>query len=536
VVHDVGRRITSILDQRYLFREVVRRVAHSFNIELVVLYLIDGDDLCETASYFLPEDSYGFWEPSRLKIGQEGICGIAAGEGRPILAPDVSKHPGFLRMLPVEQNTRSAVAVPLKLKGQVIGVLLAESENLAAFDQTDVDTLEALSAYVSTSIENARLYTETLDVQSKLVEAEKLRSLGMMTSGIAHDFNNLLAVILARAELALLDIDDPKIRAHIEQVISSAKDGGETIHRLQDFARTREDTSDFVGVDLNQVAREAVELSRPRWKDQAQSGGLDIEVVLDLEANRTVLGAPVQLREILVNLIFNAVEAMPEGGMIRIETFTDDKGATLVVEDTGIGMTPDVKKQIFVPYFTTKNGGTGLGLSMVYGVVRRHAGKIEVTSQPGEGTCVSVWLPLSPEVEQKIKLPAKPSIVEPIRTASILIVEDEAPIREGLREIFEKAGHTVILAGDGKEGLEKILEADRVDIVFTDLGMPNLSGWELIEKIRAIHPKLPIVILSGWGDEVDPIKVREFGISIVMGKPFSVSELHTALHTVLNGR
>jgi PAS domain S-box-containing protein len=533
VVNDLARRISTILIQDLLFTEIVRRVSHGLNIELVVLYLVEGDELVEAASYYLPKDMHGTWEPTRLKIGRDGICGFAAEKGEPFLSANVSQDPNCLSIFPIESTIQSVVSVPLKLKGIVTGVLFAGSERLAAFDQADLDALQALGAHISTCIENARLYEETKEVQYRLAESEKLRSLGLMTSGIAHDFNNLLSVILARTELALNHIGNEQVRRHLEQVIASAKDGGETIHRLQDFARTRKDTSDFIGVDINQVVLEAIEISRPRWKDQAQGEGIQINVTTDLQADGLILGAPAELREVLVNLVFNALEAMPEGGILHISTSISEGGLNLEVTDDGLGMTEEVKRQIFVPFFTTKPGGTGLGLSMVYGVIQRHGGSIDVEGHPGEGTTVKVWLPTSAniDVDQSVDgIIVDPHAVEP---ATILVVEDEETIRDGLVETFTNAGHHVITAADGLEGFERFLEIGKLDVVFTDLGMPKLSGWELVEQLRAFDPTLPIVILSGWGDEIDPMKVQHFGIAKVIGKPFETARLHTVLHEVM---
>jgi PAS domain S-box-containing protein len=536
VVQDLGRRITSILDQNQLFREVVLRVAHSFHLELVVLFMVAGEYLTEVASYYSPEDSFGFWQPVRVKIGEEGLAGRAAAEGRTLVANDVESDRRFLRALPVEGQICSAMAVPLKLKGEVVGVLLAESERKNAFDDTDAAILESLGAFVSTSLENARLYAEKAKVQSRLIEIEKLRSLGLMTSGIAHDFNNLLAVILARAELALQRIDDPKARQHLEQVIASARDGGETIHRLQDFARTRQDTSDFVGVDLNQIVREAVELSRPRWKDQAQSAGIDVAIELDLRVERPIMGAPSQLREILLNLIFNAVEAMPEGGTVRITTASDEQYALIVVEDDGVGMTEEVKEQIFVPYFTTKEGGTGLGLSMVYGVVQRHGGDIEVTTEPGKGSCFVVRLPTTSQPPGDKPTPRQEARKKTAPNASILVVEDEQPIREALIEILEEEGYLVHHAEDGEQALRALQKRGSFDLVITDLGMPRMGGWELIEAIRALYRQVPVMIISGWGDQIDPERLQALNIVHVVAKPFTVRSILNGLSKALTVR
>jgi PAS domain S-box-containing protein len=536
VVNDVARRISTILDQEQLFRDTVRRIAHSLNLELVILFLTEDGELVEKASYYLPQDQHGSWDPLHIKIDHQSICGKTAMEGDPILITNVANSPEYVRVLPYETKIRSAASVPLKLQGKVIGVLLAESERLAAFDNADLDALQALGAHISTSIDNARLYTQSVSVQSKMVESEKLRSLGLMTSGIAHDFNNLLAVILSRAELALRRADDEDLRHHLEQVIASAKDGGETIHRLQEFARTRKDTSDFIGLDLNEVVREAINLSEPKWKNQAQNAGIYIEVQSDLQADRYIHGAPAQLRDILINLIFNAVEAMPEGGLISIRTKTDEEGATLVISDTGIGMTEEVKEQIFVPFFTTKAGGTGLGLSMVYGVVQRHGGSIEIDTLPGQGTTIAIWLPTSVQhdlIQADVDIP---SVLETLKPVTVLVVEDEELIRSSLVEALTSAGHRVLQAADGVEGLDLYLQAQDLDIIITDLGMPRLSGWRLIEQLRTHDTKLPIMIISGWGDEVSPERVLRFGVDKVIAKPFTVSDITHALQEVMSLR
>jgi CheY-like chemotaxis protein len=255
-----------------------------------------------------------------------------------------------------------------------------------------------------------------------------------------------------------------------------------------------------------------------------------------LKAEQYILGAPAQLREILINLIFNAVEAMPEGGLISIRTSADDEGAALVISDTGIGMTEEVKEQIFVPFFTTKSTGTGLGLSMVYGVVQRHGGSIEIDTEPGQGTTVAIWLPTSPQHQTARVDMDLPISLETLKPVTILVVEDEEMIRESLIETFTSFGHRVLAAADGVEGLDCYLQVDDLDIVITDLGMPRLSGWRLIEQIRMQDTRLPIIIISGWGDEVSPERVLRYGVDKVIAKPFTVSDLQSALNEVMSLR
>ena len=533
VVNDVARRMSTILVEDLLFTEIVRRAAHGLNLDLVMLFLVERDELIEVASYYLPEDMYGIWEPITLKIGRGGVIGWVASEGQPVLISDVSSDPNYLPIIPIDIKIQSVVGIPLKLKGEITGVFLAGSEKLAAFDKVDVDALLALGAHISTSIENARSYEETKVVQYRLAESEKLRSIGLVTGGIAHDFNNLLSVILSRTELALMHTDDEEVRRHLEQVIASAKEGGETIHRLEGFVTTEKDKSDFTGVDINQVVKEAIEISKPRWKDRAKSEGIEIQMITELYTDQPILGRPSELREVLVNLIFNALEAIPAGGIIVLKTDNKDNGISLIVSDDGVGMTPDMKNQIFVPFFTTKPGRVGLGLSMCYGILQRHGGTIDIQSEIGEGTTVSIWLPTYAKIGSEDDFTQSttiPALVEPV---TILIVEDEKSILEGLVETFADAGHKVLAASNGLEGFELFLEAGRLDIVFTELGMPKLSGWELIEQLRAFDSKLPIVIFSGWGDVINPMKLRQFGIAKVIKKPFEMAKLHSTLYEVL---
>ena len=534
VVNDLARRISAILIEDLLFSDIVRRVAHGLNLELVVLFLVKGTELVEAASYYLPADMHGNWEPIRLRIGKDGISGLVASEGEPVVTSNVVKDPNYLSILPIKTQIQSAVGIPLKLKGKVTGVLFTGSHKLAAFDKADVEGLQTLGAHLSTCIENARLYEETKEVQYRLAESEKLRALGLMTGGVAQDFNNMLSIIYAQTKLALDRIDDSSIRNHLDQVISSVESGRKTVRRLSDFAHTRKDTSDFIGIDMNLVVNEAIDLSRSLWEDQARQDGIKIEVISDLYADGYILGAPDELREVFVNVIMNSVEAMPNGGTITIQSFSKGEGLTITISDTGVGMTLESKEKAFRPFYTTKPGRAGLGLSMGYGVVQRHGGNMEVLSKAGEGTTIKVWLPISYDVQLENDHPdivKYPALVEPV---TILVVEDEDSIREGLVDTFANAGHRVLAARNGLEGFERYLEAGKLDVVFTDLGMPKLSGWELIEQLRAFDQNLPIVILSAWADEVDPMKVEQYRVARVLGKPFEMARLHLVLEEVLH--
>src|SRR5256886_2497627 len=273
----------------------------------------------------------------------------------------------------------------------VIGVLTLRSPE-RPFADADQRLLTNIAHLAALALRNARLfeertraYGELAGAQDQLVRTEKLRALGEMASGVAHDFNNLLASILGRAQLTLQRLKDPQLRKWIQVIERAALDGAQTVRRLQEFTRTRRDQP-FVAVDLNEVVREALEMTQARWREEAVSRGVMLEVKNDLAALPKVAGDPVELREALTNLILNAVDAMPGGGVLTLTTAVVDGAVVVTVGDTGVGIPPAIRDRIFDPFFTTKGPqGTGLGLSMTYAILGRHGARIAVDSEAGRG-------------------------------------------------------------------------------------------------------------------------------------------------------
>ena len=254
------------------------------------------------------------------------------------------------------------------------------------------------------ALENSRLYAELRtalatveESQQRIIRTERLRALGEMAGGVAHDFNNVLAVVVGRAQLLQRQIDAPDLRRQLEIIEHVAQDGAQTVRRIQEFARMRR-TRPWQHVDVNEVVREVVEATRPRWGDQAQARAVTYAMSLDLSPVPPVTGDPAELRETFLNLLFNALDAMPQGGTMTFST-TPRVTAWSAWSDTGVGMSEAVRQRCFEPFFTTKaEHGTGLGLSIVYGIVTRHGGEIEVSSRPGEGSRFTVRLPVGAEV------------------------------------------------------------------------------------------------------------------------------------------
>ncbi len=371
-------------------------------------------------------------------------------------------------------------------------------------------------------------------IREQFSQIEKLSALGELASGVAHDFNNTLAGILGRAQLLQRTDDPEKITRGLNIIIKTAEDGAKTVKRIQDFARQRRD-HDFEAVLVDQILLDVSEITRPRWKDTAEASNTHIGLDLRIHSNAKVMGDESELREVLVNMVFNAVDAMPNGGVLTLSAEDREDSVVIAVADTGIGMTPEVRSRIFDPFFTTKGkAGMGLGLAVSFGIIRRHEGSVEVESEVGVGTRFQITLPIAKAGSGSITPPSEDFVREELyeptalmhveNQARILIVDDEQYIRELLREILESEECSVQVAHDGHEALA-LLNTDQFDGILTDVGMPGMSGWELAQAIREQNRTLPIAVITGWGDAVGSDEQRQACVDWVITKPFSAERI-----------
>ena len=374
-------------------------------------------------------------------------------------------------------------------------------------DEDDLKVLASFATQMSISIENAQLFSdlkqalaELKQAQDQIVQTEKLKALGEMASGVAHDFNNVLAVVLGNIQLLSYQLDHlsrEEIRERLKAIEHSSRDGAQTVRRIQEFTGIRRD-KEFSPVSINELVRGVIVMTEPRWKDQAQSKGIQIELSTQFEEVPFILGNPSELREVLTNIIFNAIDAMPEGGRLTLSTqHSAEDWVEVRISDTGIGMAEEVKRRIFDPFFTTKGvTNSGLGMSVSYGIIKRHGGEILVESEPGKGSTFAVHLPtgyLAEEPEAKGTEPVKE-----IPPARILVIEDDASVQDILRQMLKAKGHQVVVASDGEEGIERF-RTDQFDLVFTDLGMPKLSGWEVGKILKKYESSDPYRHDNGMG-------------------------------------
>ena len=466
----------------------------------------------------------------------DGLTGSVFATRRPVFVRDLRTEPRFLARAIVDAgHVRGYAGIPLvAAEGVVMGVLSLLFGERGDFTDEEKELVRLLADQAAIAIVQAQLYgeaegrrrqaeemAENLErSQAQLVKTERLRALGEMAAGVAHDFNNLLSVILGRAELMLRRVREPAVVRDLEAVRRAAQDGADTVRRIQEFTRTRR-TRSFERVDLADVAREVVELTRPRWEVEAQSRGVRYEFTVEGLAP-PVAGRPEELREVLTNLVTNAVDAMPEGGHCSVRLGAAGEWATVSVRDTGIGMEEDTRRRVFEPFFTSKGPrGTGLGLAVSWGIVTRHGGTIEVESTPGEGSTFVVRLPVPVALPDSV---TGVTVPPPTHSARVLIIEDEPEVQAVLADMLRDAGYVVTVAKDGSTGLEAC-EAEAMDIVLSDISMPGLSGWDVAARLRSQFPATPIGFVTGWGDQLDPERLTRTGVSFVIAKPFQTLDV-----------
>jgi signal transduction histidine kinase/CheY-like chemotaxis protein len=516
------------------------RAVHA-NIGSIMLLDQERKTLRIAASRGLPEEVQAETE---VRLG-EGIAGKVAQLGDAVIVEDIEKDARFAKRNDPKYGTGSFICMPVRVGDRVIGVInLAKKEDTSTtpptprpFSQTDLQFLTALLTYIGYAVDNARLLQEAQQsanqlqnvvddlraTQAQLVRGETLSAIGKLASGMAHHLNNLFAVILGRLETLLAKTLEPETRRYLEIVERAAKDGAEVVRRVQRFSRVQP-VARSMPVNLNQLAQEVLDLTRPRWHNEALLRQIRIDTALDLGNVQLVAGEYAPLREVLMNLVLNAIDAMPSGGRLGVKTWADGQGVHCAVSDAGVGMSEEVRQRALDPFFTTKGPkSTGLGLSVTYGIIQRHNGQLEIDSAPGRGTTVRITLPAAETPVQAAGQPATAQLLP--AELRVLLVDDEPEVRSALGDMIGAAGHTAFQAAGGKEALAWLDAGQPVDLVLTDLGMPGMTGADVARAVRGRWPHLRIGLMTGWDETEKLVGETSTIVDFVLAKPFTLQAL-----------
>jgi PAS domain S-box-containing protein len=363
-------------------------------------------------------------------------------------------------------------------------------------------------------------------------ESDKMRSLGQLAAGVAHDFNNSLAVVLGRVQLLLRKADTDWQKRSLQVIETAARDAAETVRRIQTFAQ-KDPSNQLSLVSVGRLITDSINLTRTRWEDDARARGLSYQVHFSPSTNMDdrVEANPSELREVFVNLIFNALDAMPNGGNIFLREKRTTDSVIVEIQDTGRGIPSDIKDRIFEPFFTTKGPqGTGLGLSVSYGIINRYGGRLEVESEIGRGATFLVQIPITHSTPTTVPEPDQVKIPQ----HHILVVDDEDSVRDVLVEMLNEFDQKVTAVSSGEEALN-MFSKESFDILITDLSMPAMDGLTLACKVRESAPKTKILLTTGYGQDVSNTSAVE-AIDLMVSKPFQISDLQSALMTLLDNQ
>jgi signal transduction histidine kinase len=551
---EIDRAILSVLDARKIVDEVLTRMRdllacdcagiilrESKEGETATLYLWDGapGQGIKTQTVALPDGEIKILQhlPDRTVMLETGLA--------PSLKPLGELGIKACLVLPVvlTQGLPGLIALGYRKTPGVGAEAVREARQIA--DQVAValsnayETAERKQAEASLQDSNRQL-KEALDelasMQKQIVQQERLRALGQMASGVAHDFNNALSPVLGFSSILLEDPDQlndkEKVLKYLQIIHTAGKDAAAVVSRLREFYRPRDKQETLVPFDLNKLVEQSVNLTQPKWKDQALSNGATVLVTCELQKVPAVAGNESEIREVLTNLIFNAVDAMPRGGTITLRTATGNGQVLLEVADTGTGMTEEVRQRCLEPFFSTKGDrGTGLGLAMVYGIIRRHKSTIDIQSELNKGTTFTIGFPVNTEPKRETARPVESTAMA--RKLRVLVVDDDPMTLMVTVECVRSEQHEVETAVNGRDGFEKYNKG-QFDLVITDQGMPEMNGNQMAAAIKQVSPATPIIMLTGnWQMVSSEEEQAAAAVDLVLGKPVTKSGLREAIVKVI---
>ena len=487
--------------------------------------------------------------PNAIPVDQTAFRPCITGEM--VYVPDLGKLDMSMAKKTAEGGFLSGLGVPLIIEKQTFGLLVLMRREKDAFSRAERDFIHGLSAHVAMAIHQAQLYQDLQKAyndlsqsQQSLMQQERLKALGQMASGVAHDINNALSPVVGFSDLIIqteLNLSDDT-RKHLNYIKTAGEDIAHIVKRLREFYRPRNERESLQPLNLAAVAKDVIDMMQPRWRDIPQANGINIQMQKDFDpAAPEFAGIESEVREGLTNLILNAVDALPNGGAITVRIRAVKRPAKdpeisthviLEVSDTGVGMDEQTQKRCLEPFYSTKGKrGTGLGLAMVYGVVERHQGKIEIESQQGKGTTMRLYFPV-----RKVELAKTTESIEsdePPPPLRILYIDDEPALRILMNEMLERDGHKIEMADGGQAGINAFHAALQrkapFEVVITDLGMPIIDGHAVARAVKTESSHTPVIMLTGWGAFLKNDGEVPTQVDGVLSKPPRLKEIRAIL-------
>lgn len=560
LLDETTRAIGDRQDLRSIFQVVLHRLETDLPVDFGCICLHDQHAQVLRVSCIGVQSAalaaqLGLEELAEVAVDANGLAQCVRGQLVHERNITGSLHPFPQRL--AQAGLGALVIAPLPVEGKVFGVIVAARRTPESFTSGECEFLRQLGSHVALAAHQVQLYgslqrayDDLRRSQQSVIQQERLRALGQMASGVAHDINNALSPAAIYAQSLLEHASDlsDDARRQLDTIHRAIGDAARTVARLRDFARQEAGTETPQPLDLNRTVTEVLELTRARWSDMPMERGQVVQVVTELApALPPVSGVPNEIRDGLINLILNAVDAMPEGGVLAVRSRYVAKGSRerkapsglvqVEVVDTGIGMDETTRIHCLEPFFSTKGErGTGLGLAMVFGMAERHGAEIDIESEPGRGTTIRLSFPTTVEAPRGVE----PTAMEPRAVASlrVLVIDDDLRLLTPLHNVLEHQGHSVVAAEGGEAGIAAYLAAAQAgepfDVVITDLGMPRVDGRQVALAIKGHSPDVPIILLTGWGHGLDHDEHIE-GVDRILSKPPNLSELRAALADLTGG-
>lgn len=554
LLQQITRSIGERQDLRSIFQVVVRSLEDQLPIDFSCICLYEPSQhalqvTCVGVRSEALAQSFMMGEQAHIPIDENGLSSCV--RGKLVYEADIAEVAFPFPQRLAQGGLRALVMAPLLAENTVFGILIVARHAAHSFTSGECEFLSQLSEHVALAANQAQLYgalqcayDDLRQTQQSVMQQERLRALGQMASGIAHDINNAISPVALYTE-SLLETEtnlSPQGRHYLEVIERAIDDVAATVARMREFYRQREPQLALSPIDANLVVQQVLDLTRARWSDMPQQRGIVIVLRTQLaDALPMLPGSVGEIREALTNLVFNAVDAMPDGGTLSVRTSCtgaagEARQVRIEVGDTGIGMDENTRRRCLEPFFTTKGErGTGLGLAMVYGMMERHGASIDILTAPGQGTAVRLDFPACAADEREDAPDAAHAVPPRLR---ILVVDDDPMVLKSLRDILEIDGHDVVSADGGQAGIDCFQAAyerhAQFAVVITDLGMPHVDGRKVASAVRQCSPATPIIMLTGWGQRLAADSDYPEHVDCVLGKPPRLKELRRALNAVMS--